>query len=161
MKIEFNLNGDNVSVDVNAKKRVIDIIRSDFKLTMTKPGCDMGTCGACSVLLDDKIVNSSSILAFSIRNRNIITPEYFKKSEAFHKINQAFRSCNYTPCDFCKWGKIFTIYSYYNRLSDNPSDEEILEIFKGNTCNCCDLYSLVEATKIAIKNLRTIKYARK
>lgn len=135
MIIRFKLNGEEKIIDIPATKRAIDLLREDFGLLKNKASCYQGACGNCSVLIDDRIVSSCSILAFDLRGRSVVTAEGFMKTEEYQRINHLFQKNQYDPCDFCRWGKIFAIHEFLHS-EERIDGSALTHALKGNQCNC-------------------------
>ena len=148
MIISFTLNNEDVQVDTEPAKRVSHVLREDFKLLETKTGCLDGSCGTCSILMDEEIVLSCLIPAFVLKGRSIITLEGFSQTDEYKDIIQGFREAKYYPCSYCKGGKILVIHALLRTLPV-PTEQDILDSLIGNTCRCDDIHSLIKGVKYA------------
>lgn len=160
MIIRFTLNNEEKTVDVPATKRVIDLLREDFDLLRNKVSCYQGACGSCSILLDNCIVSSCSILAFELKGRTVITAEGFMKTEEYQRINHIFQKNQYDPCDFCRWGKIFAIHEFIHSEEHIDSDS-LTRALKGNQCNCSSPTLLLSVAEQIVKAEKKINTGRK
>ncbi|OOC42076.1 (2Fe-2S)-binding protein [Thermosipho sp. 1074] len=145
MKINFKLNGKEVTKEVEVYKRAIDFLRDDLKITSIKEGCGEGECGACTIIVNGKTVHSCLMLAVELDGKEIITLEGVEDS-----IKMAFVKAGAIQCGFCTPG--FIISTKY--LLDNnptPSEEEIRDALEGNLCRCTGYVKIIEAVKIAAK----------
>jgi len=148
MNIEFEVNGIARSVDVPPMKRLLDVLREDLKLTGTKEGCGEGECGACSVIVDDKVVNSCLIPACQGVGSRITTVEGLAPSGQLDRIQQAMLECGGAQCGICTPGMLMAARSL---LSENPTPtrEEIKEAIAGNLCRCTGYIKIFEAIERA------------
>jgi aerobic-type carbon monoxide dehydrogenase small subunit (CoxS/CutS family) len=145
MKIEFKLNGRKVSLEVPAKKRLLDILREDFGLIGTKEGCGKGECGSCTVLFDGKRVNSCLIPALQLNGATIITIEGLQNWPVFKDIEQAYLEHGAVQCGLCIPGFVMSTVAF---LQDSPpmlSSEEIKNSFSGNICRCTGYDKILNA----------------
>ena len=133
--IHFKLNGKSVNIETKANRRLIDILREDFKLTGTKEGCGIGECGACTVLLNGKAVNSCLILAGQVNGTEIFTAEGLATDGLLHPLQENFIKFGAVQCGFCTPGMLMSAYAL---LMENPqpTEDEIKEAIAGNLCRC-------------------------
>ena len=148
MKQELTLtvNGDLYNLFVETHRSLLDVIREEIGLTGTKKGCDMGECGACTVLLNGKPVNSCLVLAHEADNQQVMTIEGLSKGETLHPIQKAFIDHAALQCGFCTPGMIMSSMALVEK---NPmaSDYEIRKGILGNLCRCTGYVKIVEAVK--------------
>lgn len=159
MKIDFILNGKDVSVNCPSNARVSSILRENFDLLRVKNGCSNGQCGACSILKNEKIVASCLLPVFTLKNSEIVTEEGFSKFKEKSEIQKAFRKLDIELCDYCKPGRTLAIYAFLKEKIHikNVTDQEILRALSGNRCNCIDTWSLMDVVKecLAERNKKT------
>ena len=153
MKIQCMINGQHVERDIDADTRLLDFIRETLHLTGTKEGCGEGECGACTVLMDGKAVNSCLVLAMQADGANVITVEGLAEGHALHPIQQAYVETGAVQCGFCTPGFIMATYALLQDTPD-PSEEEILAGLEGNLCRCTGYAKILEAVKLAGSRLR-------
>jgi len=161
MRIQFIVNGRQVERETNAETRLLDLLREGLHLTGTKEGCGEGECGACTVLLDGRAVNSCLVLGTQADGKEVLTIEGLaplsKSNQAkggkLHPIQQAFVEKGAVQCGFCTPGFIMSTYAL---LEENPSpnDEEILSALEGNLCRCTGYTKIIEAVRYAAKLMR-------
>jgi carbon-monoxide dehydrogenase small subunit len=144
LTIHFILNGKAVSIATAPNRRLIDLLREDFGLTGTKEGCGIGECGACTVLLNGKAVNSCLILAGQADGAEILTIEGLAQQGQLHPLQENFIRHGAVQCGFCTPGMIMSAYAL---LLENPSPTEadIKEAIAGNLCRCTGYKQIVTA----------------
>ncbi|MBN1859633.1 (2Fe-2S)-binding protein [Candidatus Bipolaricaulota bacterium] len=148
MKIQFCLNGETVACDTDGSVRLLDLLREDLHLTGTKEGCGEGECGACTVLLDGKAVNSCLIPAPSVDGKDVVTVEGLSRDGGLHPVQRAFMETGAVQCGFCTPGFIVATVALLNENSD-PNDEEIRAGLEGNLCRCTGYAKIIEAVRKA------------
>ena len=150
-EIKFKLNGDDVIYVGNSLRRLLDVLRDDFKLTGVKEGCGEGECGACAVLLDGKLVASCIVPIGAIDGSEVITIEGFRRTERFKIISDAFAEAGAVQCGFCTPGMIMATEAILSQ-NPKPTRDEIAEGLSGNLCRCTGMNMIIEAVEIASKN---------
>ena len=148
MIIKFTLNDIETTVDINPFTRLSTMLRENFGLLLTKETCLTGECGACTVLLDGVPVPSCVILAFTVKNRKVITLENYENSENCDIIKKSLKSAGCYLCGYCKQGKLLVIQHLIERHKE-LSDTDISEALSGNLCECIDIKSLKKGIKLA------------
>lgn len=152
MKINFKLNGKEISVDVPTYKRALDFLRDDLRLTSVKEGCGEGECGACTIIVNGKNVLSCLMLAVELDGKDVWTLEgLVEKGDII--IQDAFIKKGAIQCGFCTPGFIMSTKALLNENPD-PSDEEIKEALEGNLCRCTGYLKIMEAVKEAARMLK-------
>jgi len=153
MRIAFKLNGRAVEAEVDRRTRLLDLLRDRFFLTGAKEGCGEGECGACTVLIDGRAVNSCLVIAPQVDGREVLTVEWISRDGELHPIQRAFVEKGAVQCGFCTPGFIMSTYAL---LKDNPdpSDEEIMTALEGNLCRCTGYAKIIEAVRYAAELIR-------
>jgi carbon-monoxide dehydrogenase small subunit len=150
--IGFILNGEDVSVRVDANIRLIDILRRDFSLMGAKAGCLCGRCGACSIIFNGEVVKSCLIPAFRVQGSEVITIEGFSQNNEYEDIITGFSQAGVETCGYCETGKILAVEMLLSKIPQ-PSRKEILLGFQGLKCRCTEPESLINAVS-AIADIR-------
>lgn len=152
LRINFRLNGSQVEVETKPNKRLLDLLRDDLGLTGTKEGCSIGECGACTVLVNGKAVNSCLVLAGEIDGADIITIEGIANNGELHPLQENFLKFGAVQCGFCIPGMILSAYALLS-TKRNPDEEEIKEAIAGNLCRCTGYKQIIEAIKHTIEEV--------
>ncbi|HKM11581.1 MAG: (2Fe-2S)-binding protein [Bacilli bacterium] len=149
-KIKFNLNGEDVVIDLVPSMRLLDVLRDHLHLTGPKEGCGEGECGACSVLLNGKVVNSCSVPLANVQGQEVITIEGFAKTARYKILETAFANQGGSQCGICTPGMIMAAESLL-RTNPHPTDAEIRVGLSGNLCRCTGYNMIVKAIQWASK----------
>jgi len=150
--ISFKVNGKAVCVTVPPDKPLIDVLREDLKLTGTKAGCRTGDCGACTVIMDGKTVNSCLVFAGQLEGREVVTIESLSQNGNLHPLQQAFIDEGAVQCGFCIPGMIMSSKSLLDK-NPNPTEDEIKEALAGNLCRCTGYQKIITAVKTAARRM--------
>lgn len=149
-EIQFELNGEEVSITVNPLKRLLDVLREDFGLTGTKEACGEGECGACSVLKDGKIITTCMVPIGAIQGCSIMTIEGLRETRRGKCIIEAFADGGAVQCGFCIPGMVIATESLLDS-NPHPTDDEIRLGISGNLCRCTGYDLVVESVQLAAK----------
>ena len=141
-----------MQVEAEPAKRVVDILRDDLGLTGTKIGCEIGVCGACTVLLDGLPVSACLTLAFQANGRDLRTIEGLASGDPLHPVQAAFLETGGFQCGFCTPGQIMAAVAFLER-TPSPTTEEIVTAMSGNLCRCTGYYRIVAAIELAAKRM--------
>ncbi|MHB1394083.1 MAG: (2Fe-2S)-binding protein [Clostridia bacterium] len=152
-QISFTLNEELVTVNVPVHRTLLYMLREDLLLTGTKEGCDVGECGACTILLDGKPMNSCLALAVEVDGRNVLTIEGLEKNGELHPLQQAFIDVGAVQCGFCTPGMLLSAKAVLDEIP-NPTIEQIRTGIEGNICRCTGYDRIVEAIKLAADRLQ-------
>ncbi|MCT4632843.1 MAG: (2Fe-2S)-binding protein [Firmicutes bacterium] len=148
IKVSFRLNYEDVSILTDPNRRVLDLLREDFKLTSVKEGCSEGECGACTVIVDGKAVTSCIMLAPQIDGSEVITLEGLSKNGELDIVQESFVEAGAVQCGFCTPGMVLSAKALLME-NPNPSKEEIKTAVSGNLCRCTGYKKIVDAVEIA------------
>jgi xanthine dehydrogenase E subunit len=146
-KIELNItiNGQLHRLSLPPTYRLVDLLRKDLGLTGTKISCEIGRCGACSVLMNGNVVNSCLIMAYQGNNSVIETIEHVSQ-ENLHPIQQVFLEEGALQCGYCTPGMVIALKSLLDK-NNQPTEEEVLDYLCGNLCRCTGYNGIVRAVK--------------
>lgn len=155
-QIKVTVNGILYELSVQPWETLLDVIREHLGLTGTKEGCGLGECGACTIIMDGKTVNSCLVLAVEADDRVITTIEGLANGDELHPIQEAFVKCGGLQCGFCTPGMIMSTKALLEE-NPNPSEEEIRKGIAGNFCRCTGYTKIIESVKVAAKNMRRVR----
>ncbi|MCX6170407.1 MAG: (2Fe-2S)-binding protein [Ignavibacteriales bacterium] len=153
IEIKFTLNKKQVSAKVESNIRLIDLLRDKFNLTGTKEGCGVGECGACTVLMNGRAVNSCLVLAGQVEGVDIVTIEGISTGDVINPLQKNFLSHGAVQCGFCTPGMVLSASALLDQ-NPNPTDEEIKDAIAGNLCRCTGYKQIIEAVKETAKELQ-------
>lgn len=142
--IHFVLNGQQTKVEVEPATLLVDMLRNQLGLTGTKIGCGEGDCGACTVLLDGKSVNSCLILAVQIDGRELLTVEGLGTYDKLHPLQEAFIAAGAVQCGFCTPGMLLSAKSLLDS-NPQPTRKQIARHISGNLCRCTGYAKIIDA----------------
>jgi len=146
--LRFRLNGHPIAVACEGPRVLLDLLREDLRLTGTKRGCDLGTCGCCTVLLDGRPTLSCLTLSRFVEGRDVTTIEGIGPASGLSAVQRAFVECGATQCGFCTPGFVMTATALL-REQPRPSREEIERAISGNLCRCTGYRKIVDAIETA------------
>ncbi|MBI3915565.1 MAG: (2Fe-2S)-binding protein [Betaproteobacteria bacterium] len=152
-RIRITVNGVAREVEVPVYRTLLDCLRYDLGLTGSKEGCGVGVCGACTVLLDGKMVSSCIALAVFADGREVTTVEGIARDKRLHPVQQAFMDFGGFQCGICTPGQVVAAKALLDAV-ENPTEAEIREWMLGNLCRCTGYYKIVESIKAAAKQER-------
>ncbi len=144
VEIEFTLNGSPIKLEVKPNETLLDLLRYRLKLTGSKRGCNRGECGACTVLMNGKPVDSCLMLASKVNGKDVLTIEGLGSPGMLHPLQEAFIVNNTVQCGFCTPGIIMSAKALLDE-NPNPSREDIQEAISGNLCRCTGYLPIMEA----------------
>ena len=147
-QIELRVNGQSFTVIVKPQDLLVDVLRDQLGLTGTKKGCGTGECGACTILLDGKPINSCLMPALRARNKDIITIEGLGTPEHLHPLQQAFIENAAVQCGFCAPGMLLSAKALLD-ANAHPTETEIRQAISGNLCRCTGYAKIVQAVQQA------------
>jgi carbon-monoxide dehydrogenase small subunit len=150
--ITLTVNGEPLTVEVQAKRLLSDYLRDDLHLTGTKRGCETGVCGACSVLVDGRVVKSCLSLAVQTDGCSITTVEGLGSKGALHPLQTAFMEHGGLQCGYCTPGFLMAASALLAK-NPTPTEEEVREGLDGNLCRCTGYQGIVESVLAAAEKI--------
>ncbi|MFH0977327.1 MAG: (2Fe-2S)-binding protein [Spirochaetota bacterium] len=151
--INLKINNENHQVIVRAGESLLDILRNRLYLTGTKMGCNEGDCGACTVIMNGRPVNSCLVLAVEADGADILTIEGLAQGSKLHPLQEAFMKYGGYQCGFCTPGMLMSAKALLDK-NPNPTEEEIRMGISGNICRCTGYVKIVESIREAAKVMR-------
>ena len=145
MKIVLIVNRKPYKINVEPKRRLLDILRDDLNFIGTKEGCGNGECGACTVLLNGRRVNSCLVPAFQLEGSTVITVEGLRNWKVFKPIERAFIENGAVQCGFCFPGFVISTVSFLKEKSSPVTLDKIKTAFGGNICRCTGYTKILAA----------------
>lgn len=155
VRIRFRLNGREMELDVPSNMTLVDLLREKLHLTGTKKGCEIGECGACTVIMNGAPVNSCLVLAPQIDGAEITTIEGLSMDGELDIIQKAFIEAGAVHCGFCTPGMVMSAKALLDK-NPNPTIHEIKEAISGNLCRCTGYWQIIHAIRLASDMLRKI-----
>ncbi|WP_369283826.1 (2Fe-2S)-binding protein [Oscillibacter sp. GMB15532] len=152
MTITVRLNHELRTFNTDAQETLLHLIREKARLTGTKCGCDLGECGACTVILDGRAVNSCCVLAEQVNGREVETIEGIGTLEHPHPLQQAFMDAGAIQCGFCTPGMILSAKALLDH-TPHPSRADIQKAMSGNLCRCTGYTKIIEAVELAAERM--------
>jgi carbon-monoxide dehydrogenase small subunit len=152
-RIQLLVNGEPQDTEVPARRLLSDFLRDDLHLTGTKRGCETGTCGACSVLVDGEVVKSCLSLAMQADGRGITTVEGLCSGNQLHPLQESFMQCGGLQCGYCTPGFLMASCALLAQ-NPNPSPQEVRQALNGNICRCTGYTQIVESVLVAAEKMR-------
>jgi xanthine dehydrogenase YagT iron-sulfur-binding subunit len=144
--ISLTVNGARREIELNDPRvTLLDLLRERLRLTGTKKGCDRGQCGACTILVDGKRINSCLALAISHDGAEIVTIEGIARGDQLHPVQAAFIACDGFQCGFCTPGQIMSAIGLMCEGQAGDDPERIREGMSGNLCRCGAYAGIVDA----------------
>lgn len=154
IKVSINVNGVNYDKDIDPSLRLIDFLREELRLKGTKEGCGEGECGACTVIVEGKTINSCLMLASSVDGKNVITIEGVSDNNKLHPIQEAFMEVGAVQCGYCTPGMILSAKALLDK-NPNANEEEIKSSLSGNLCRCTGYKKIIQAVILAEEKIKS------
>lgn len=153
-KIHLVVNGQTRELEIETHQTLLEVIRDELGLNGTKNGCGSGDCGACTIILDGKAVNSCLILGVEVNGSEIITIEGMKEGTKLHPIQEAFVNNGAVQCGFCTPGMIMSSKALLDSRP-NPTQRDARVAISGNLCRCTGYKKIIEAiTSLSVNKKR-------
>jgi carbon-monoxide dehydrogenase small subunit len=153
LPVSFTLNGSEANEFVEANTTLLDLLRDKLGLTATKAGCNQGTCGACTVLIDGAPVLSCLVLAGRCGGKSVATLEGISAAGALHPLQRAFMDGFAAQCGFCTSGMIIAAKALLDRNVD-PDRADVIDAISGNICRCTGYEPIIDAILAAATEMR-------
>ena len=154
--IQFTLNGAPKTVALEGWEKIIDVLRENLNLTGTKRGCDDGTCGACTIVLDGEAKRACLLPAAKLAGAKVLTIEGISQGMEVHPIQKALIEAGAVQCGYCIPGIVLELYALFTR-NVNASDDEIKTALARHFCRCTGYEAIWEGAKLAQKFLKSQK----
>ena len=151
--LQFTLNNEEVEVAFAPHKTLLEVLREDLSLTGTKHGCELGECGACTVLVDGRAILSCLVLGLDIEDRKVLTIEGMGTTTQLHPLQETFADLGAAQCGYCSPGFLLAAKELLDR-NVNPTRDEIKESLSGNICRCTGYIKIYEAVELAAAKMR-------
>lgn len=155
-KITFKVNGVQKSVEIKGYESLLDILRENLNLTGAKRGCDDGSCGTCTVIVNGEAVKSCIFSAKKLNNAEVITIEGLTKNGELHPIQKAMIDSGAVQCGYCTPGIILELYALFNK-NINADENQIIEALSKHLCRCTGCESILDGAKLAQRYLKENK----
>jgi len=152
-RLAMTVNGEKVETLFAPYKTLLEVLREDLALTGTKHGCELGECGACTVLLDGAPVLSCLVLAVECEGRSVQTIEGLARGPELHPLQAAFADFGGSQCGYCTPGVIMAAKALLE-TNPHPTREQIKEATAGNLCRCTGYQQIADAIEDAARRLR-------
>jgi len=144
MDVKFKLNGQEKTYDGKPAARLLDVLREEYQLTGTKTGCKEGECGACSVIIDGRLINSCLVAMGSLEGADVLTIEGYSETARFEVLQKSYASYSAVQCGFCIPGMVMASEALLAK-NPHPTEAEIRDGISGNLCRCTGYNSIVSA----------------
>ncbi|MCL4242362.1 MAG: (2Fe-2S)-binding protein [Dehalococcoidia bacterium] len=156
MHIQTRLNGEDIEFLAEPRQSLLEVLRDDIGLTGTKEGCNNGNCGACSVMLNGRVVNSCCVLAVETQGAEVTTIEGLAHGDQLHPLQQAFLEEAALQCGICTPGFIMSAKALLDREPD-PDEQRVRFWLAGNLCRCTGYDKIVKAVMKASNDMQEAK----
>lgn len=157
MNIKLKINGKAVYVEAEPLDRLLDILRDTLGLTGTKEGCGEGECGACTVFMNNKLVNSCLVPAMHLQDADIVTIDGLRDFDFFQLISKSYEENGAVQCGFCTPGFIMSTIELLRKSNGRVlTDDEIKNAFAGNICRCTGYDKIMNAVRQLLHSNITI-----
>ena len=144
VKIELTVNGENRCLEVGPEATLLDTLRADMRLTGTKRGCDIGACGACTVIIDGEAVLSCLTQAVRCKGKEITTIEGLGQGGRLHSLQESAIAHGAVQCGFCTPGWLMSAKALIDR-NPRPTREEVTQALAGNFCRCTGYKKIIDS----------------
>lgn len=153
--INIEVNGKKYTLEVKPKETLLELLRERLHLTGTKEGCGTGDCGACTVIMDGKAINSCLVLAAEADGRRVTTVEGLSGDGKLHHLQEEFMNMGAVQCGFCTPGMLMSASALLAR-NPGPAEEEIKVALAGNLCRCTGYVKIIKAVQTAARKMKEV-----
>lgn len=150
--IHLRLNAEQRTLEVRTDQTLLDVLHRDLGLHGTRETCGIGICGACTVIVDGKLLSACLLLAPQLDGSEVLTIEGLKKANKLHPIQEAFIENNAFQCSYCTPGMILAAKALLEEIP-SPSEMQIKEYLSGNLCRCGSYVKIIAAVQDAASRL--------
>jgi len=151
--VRLTVNGKTVTVSVETRTLLVEMLREQLRLTGTHVGCDTSQCGACLVQVDGRAVKACSLLAVQVAGTEVVTIEGIAGDTGLHPMQQAFHLHHGLQCGFCTPGMVISALDLVRRVAD-PSEAQVRDWLAGNLCRCTGYHNIVESILAGARAMR-------
>lgn len=151
--LSFILNGEAVSVSIEPRALLVDVLRQKLRKTGTHVGCDTSQCGACVVHVNGRSVKSCTLLAVQVESADVLTIEGLAEDGELHPMQAAFREHHGLQCGFCTPGMIMSALDLVANNPD-PDDADVRHWLEGNLCRCTGYQNIVRSIRAGAEKMR-------
>ena len=152
MKISFELNGRDVTVETRPNQTLVDLLRDELGITSVKKGCEQGECGACTLMVDGVAVTSCIVLAPQVEGRKVTTLDGLEDDPLMEKLRAAYVENGAVQCGFCTPGMLISSYALL-KVNPKPTQEEVKIGIEGNICRCTGYTKIIAAIHDAAERM--------
>ena len=152
MTSTMKLNGQSITLEIEPRDLLLDVLRDRLDLIGTKRSCDMQVCGSCTVLIDSQPYSACCTLAYEANGKDVLTIEGMAEGDHLHPIQQAFLAEYGLQCGYCTAGMVLTAHCLL-KANPNPSEAEVREYMDGNLCRCTGYYPIIAAIQSAAEQV--------
>jgi len=152
--VTLKINGETYDISVEPRRTLLDALRESIGLTGSKKGCDEGTCGACTVIMDGKAIYSCMTLAIECEGREIETIENLSNGTELHPIQISFIESDALQCGFCTPGQIMSVKALLD-ATPSPSEDDVVRAVTGNICRCGAYPNIIPAALNAAQKMKS------
>ncbi|HEX9143877.1 MAG TPA: (2Fe-2S)-binding protein [Candidatus Binatia bacterium] len=150
--VRLKVNGETYELVIAPYRTLVDVLREEIRLTGSKKGCDVGDCGACTVLMDGQPVNSCLVLAATAQDKEIVTIEGLAQNGKLHPLQEAFIKEGAVQCGYCTPGVLMSLKALVDS-NPAPTPEDVKIAMAGNLCRCTGYQHVVDAVKLAAEKM--------
>lgn len=152
MKVSFELNGKDVTVETRPNQTLVDLLRDELGVTSVKKGCEQGECGACTLMVDGVAVTSCIVLAPQVEGRKVTTLDGLEDDPLMEKLRAAYVENGAVQCGFCTPGMLISSYALL-KVNPKPTQEEVKIGIEGNICRCTGYTKIIAAIHDAAERM--------